>query len=266
MNDLTLWPRRRCLQAGAALLLAPATGLRAQAPAVDPRDSGPLSLAVQLQVRAADRPRLRSLMQRSGVPQYERWRQQGLLAGHQILFNRYADAPHWDLMLALHFARYADLARWHAIEQRTPAGLPPAALALATAVHTTPMDRMRQGRAEQAARHPTLLVVPYDYLVSTREYMRYVDGYLVPQVDGWVAAGIVSGWGLYLARYGAGRAWSSLFVIEYRDDESLGSRDRVVAQVRAGLANQAEWKRWSDEKDKIRTEGAPVVADDLALG
>ena len=243
------------------LALAGASAVAPQAWAQDPRDAGPLGLAIAVHVRPADRPRLRALMQRQGVAQFERWRKDGLLAGHRLLLSRYADEPNWDLLILLRFARYADLGRWHQIEGASPGGLPRAVAALATAVHTTPIDLMRQGQAEPQSTRPTFLVVPYDYLVSTLEYIRYLDGYLVPQVQGWMAEGIVSGYGLYIARYGAGRPWSSLFAIEYRDDDSLGSRDRVVAKVRAGLAGNVEWKRWSDQKDKIRTEGAPVVAD-----
>ena len=253
--------RRDWMLAGGALLLASGAGAQE---ARDPREAGPLGLAIAVNVRPPDRARLRAVMQQQGLAQFERWRQDGVLAGYRLLMSRYADAPNWDLLVVLRFASYPDLARWHAIERTAPAGLPKAVAALATEVRTTPMDLLRSGRADSASARPTFLIVPYDYLVSLAEYLRYADGYLVPQLSGWISEGIVSHYGLHVARYGAGRAWSSMLEIAYRDDESLGSRDRVVAKVRAALSANPEWKAWHEKKDKIRTEGAPVVADDLA--
>jgi len=240
-------------------------GLAGAVRAGDPREVGPIDLAITYEVKPADRTALRALMQNEGLRNFEQWKKAGLLADYKILFSRYPDAPNWDMMALLTFTSDSAATRWKEIERAHPAGLPPKALALMTNIRTTPVDLHRQGTAAQPAAAPVYLVIPYDYLTSTNEYIRYLDGYLVPQVQGWVDEGIVAQYGVYIARYGAGRAWSSLLVIAYRDDDALGSRDRTVAKVRTRLAQEPVWKEWSDRKDKIREERAPVIGDLLTL-
>ncbi len=263
MSFRSVMKRRRALFGWLAAALLWTSG--AHAADADPRATGPRGLAIAVHVRPADRPALRRAMERRGVALFEQRKAAGTIGDYHVLFSRYPDAPNWDLLVLVNFTSPGDITRWQAIEQQAPAGLPPEALALATSIQTTPMDQMRGASASTLAVKPTWLIVPYDYLVSTNEYIAYLDGYLVPQVTGWIDEGIVSRYGLYIARYGAGRAWSSLFAIEYRDDDALGARDRVVARVRARLATDPQWKQLSDNKDKVRTEGAPVIADELAV-
>jgi len=240
-------------------------GMAGFAQAADPREIGPIDLAITYEVKPADRPALRALMQSEGLRNFEQWKKAGLLTDYKLLFSRFPDAPNWDMMALLTFTSYAAATRWKEIERTHPAGLPPKALALMTNIRTTPVDLHRQGTAAQPAAAPVYLVIPYDYLTSTNEYIRYLDGYLVPQLQGWIDEGIAARYGVYIARYGAGRAWSSLLVIAYRDDEALGARDATVAKVRARLAKEPQWKEWSDRKDKIREERAPVIGDLLTL-
>jgi hypothetical protein len=43
-------------------------------------------------------------------------------------------------------------------------------------------------------------------------------------------------------------------VLEYKDDPALGQREKVVAQVRQELQNDAKWKALADSEQSIRTE------------
>lgn len=247
------------LQVWLALVLC--IGWLAPTAAADPREQGPLDLIITYEVKPSDRLALREVMQAQGLANFERWKKNGLLKDYKLLFSRTVDAPNWDMLAMLIFPDYAAAIQWKAIERDQPAGLPAAALALTTAIRSTPVDLHRQGQANEVASAPVYLVIPYDYLTSTNEYIRYMDGYLVPQLDGWIGEGIVSGYGAYIARYGAGRAWSSILVIAYRDDNALGSRDRAVAKVRGRLTHDPHWKAWSDKKEQIREERAPVIGD-----
>src|SRR5207237_10922481 len=107
----------------------------------------------------------------------------------RLLFNRHADAVTWEAMAILSFARYADVERWNAIERTATAGLSPRALTLTSAIETVPGDLMREGArdvagATAAARAGPVLVIPYEYLVPVNDYLAYLDGYVVPQLDG----------------------------------------------------------------------------------
>ena len=131
-------------------------------------------------------------------------------------------------------------------------------------VESAPADLMREssdGRADRKS--PVYLVVPYDYVVSTDDYLAYVDGYLIPQVEGWKADGALVGYGVYLARYYPARPWSSMLLLAYRGDEGLARRDAVVKAVRARLASSPAWKAFADSKQTVRTEKLAVVADEL---
>lgn len=229
--------------------------------AADPRDGGPLALVITYHATPANRAALRKAMEESELPQFERWKKEGVLKDARILFNRYADSATFDAMALITFAGYADLESWNAIEKASPGGLSPRALALVSSIETAPADMMREKAAANAPPNATYLVIPYEYLVSANEYLAYLDGYTVPQLDGWMEEGVLSRYGILLARYPAGRPWNSLLVLEYKDDAALGARDVTTAKVRARLKDNPKWKAISDAKKNVRNEKPPVIAD-----
>jgi hypothetical protein len=236
----------------------------AAARADDLREQGPQSLVVTYQVAPSARSSFREAVRGALLPRLARMHATGVLEDYHVLVSRYVDNGGWDMMTVLNFHSPADLANWRSIEAVTPAGLDPKALKLVTAAQTTPVDLFRSRAESNAA--PVYLVVPYDYLVSTDEYREYVDGYVVPQMEGWIKEGAISAYGLYLARYGAGRAWSSLLVLAYRGDEGLGRRDAVTRKVRAQLGLDADWKSFADRKANVRVEKQAIIADQIASG
>ena len=252
---------RRLLLA-AALCVFAAQAARA----ADLFDTGPTSLIITYRTAPAERVALREFMQASGLRQFEQWRSAGVMKDYRVFFSRYADGDNWDMMAVLSFARYADVTRWHEIERNSPAGLPPAALAKVSAIVTTPSDLLRsRGTAQHSADRPVYVILPYDYTVSTKEYISYLDNYVAPQYDGWLDEGVMSQYELYLARYGSARFWSALFILKYSSDEALGSRDRVLEKVRARLRNIPAWKAISDSKQNVRVGRQYVIADELTL-
>ncbi len=232
--------------------------------AADPRELGPLSLVITYHATPANRlPLLKELAQ-SELRQLEHWKEAGILKRYSLLTNRYADSGTWDATAILTFPNEAAFAGWKKIEQSFPAGLTPKALALTSAIETTPVDLMRDGHAPAGVEDPVFLVIPYEYSVSEGEYLKYLDGYTIPQLEGWIGEGILSSYEIYLGRYPAGRPWSAMLVLEYKSDAGLAQREAVVAKVRARLAANPEWKAISDDKKNIRTEKELVVADPVA--
>lgn len=248
-----------------SILLALALSGHATAQAADPRDDGPLGLITTVQAAPANRAQLRRVVLDRTLPRLEQLKREGRVSDYRVLFSRYADSEGFDLLVQLSFSRYVDVERWKEVEARHPAGLPDAALRLVKTMATVPVDRMRDGEGGEPSKRPTFLVIPYDYFVSTNEYLKYLDDYVVPQFSGWIEEGIVSRYGLHFARYAAGRPWAALFLLEYRDDAALGRRDATVKRVRARLNEIPEWRAISENKQKIRVERAPVVADQLSL-
>lgn len=232
--------------------------------AADPREDGPNSLIITYRVAPESRPAFLAAVRAATLPRLVALQKSGELTGYRVLFSRYVDAQSWDMMALLDFRGPQDLAHWRQVEATAPAGLSAEALKLVTQIDSAPGDLMRGKHSPKPmAEEPVYLVVPYDYLVSTNDYLTYVDGYLLPQTDGWMEDGVLSSYGVYLPRYAAGRNWSSLLVLAYRGDVGLGRRDAVVKAVRARLASSPAWKAFADNKTNIRVEKVPMIADEV---
>lgn len=230
------------------------------------RDQGPASMIMTYKVAPGDKLAFKAALRAETLPKLAGLKAAGELASYHVLANRYLDSASWDVMMILDFKTPAALAHWRAVEAQTPGGLAPAALKLVAFAETAPSDEMFEGGAQPKAGEPApvWLVVPYDYLVSVDEYLNYVKGYLVPQTEGWIQEGALQSYRVYLPRYPAGRVWSAQLVLAYRGDEGLARRDAVVKTVRGRLAaSNADWKAWAENKQKLRTEKLPVVADEI---
>lgn len=227
------------------------------------RQAPPSGLVISYSTNAVDRPTFRREMLHETVAQLETWRRGGVIAHYRLLWSRYADNLNWDAMLILDFGPTGDIARWANIEADYPGGLAVAAAHVVKRIESAPID-MPRGKHDPASRSPVYLVVPYDYLVPLGDYMKYVDGYVVPQLDGWMAERALQGYDVAVARYGTARPWSSMLLLAYRGDAGLAQRDAVLARVRAHLDNDPRWKALAENKQHVRDERAPIVADILA--
>ncbi len=248
----------------AAIVLAALASLAStHSYAADPRAAGPRALVLTYHTTPANRVAFRKELE-DWSRQLQRWKDEGVLQSYRILYNRYVDSANWDAMALLTFAGESGIERWKRIEQEAPAGLSQKALSLTTSIDTVPADLMRNKSIPQQSESPVFLVIPYEYIVSLDEYMAYLDGYVLPQTDGWMEEGILATYSVYIARYPAGRPWQSLLLLEYKGDEALGARDATVAKVRARLKDNPKWKAISDSKKNVRVEKQPVVADSIA--
>ena len=248
-------------------MLAGTLGLMAQeATATKERDTGPKKLVITYRCTSAKRPAFRQYLLKRGIPRFQKWMKDGVLDDFRILYNRVNDDATWDAMAVLSLRDYADVDRWRDIEAIAPGGLTEEGLALASPVNTYSMDLVWHGSSNSPVpRGKTVFfLIPYDYYPHTvEEYVKYVNAYVIPQIDGWMQAGILANYGIYLNRYPTSRPWKVLFVLEYKDTLSFGARERTMAQVRAALKENPEWKSLSDTKLSMRVEKETVVADEL---
>lgn len=246
-----------------AFFLLVAAACQPVAAADDPRAEAPAGLVITYSTDAADRPALRAAMLREMTARLDALQRAGTIAHYRLLWGRYADNLNWDAMLVLDLDTPSGIAGWAAVEVATPGALSASTAQLVRRIESAPVDVMRQRRDATMGR-PVYLVVPYDYLVPVGDYVKYVDGYVVPQLDGWMAERALQSYDFLLTRYPAGRPWTSMLLLDYRGDTGLGARDAIVSKVRARLANDPAWKALADTKQHIREERAPIIADVLA--
>lgn len=229
-----------------------------------PAGGGPRNLLITYRSKPADRPAFRTYLQGEGSKQFDRLKREGVLSSYQILFNPFTSSGTWDALAILGFARFEDTQRWIELERTAPGGLTAAGLQLAQPVDTYLADLPWQATAEPApkAGHSIYYVIPYEY-ASADQYRKYVDGYVLPQVRGWMREGVLGSYRIFMNRHPVGTPWDSLFIYEYRDLTMFGRRDETVARVRATLVSDPVWQKFHENKQSIRTESENTIAEAL---
>jgi hypothetical protein len=250
----------RKLRNAVAFAVAISLTLAGALPALRAQESGPREILITYRCQPADRTAFREYLERDEIAMLEQLKLDGTLKRYDVLFNPIVTET-FDAMIVLDFATYASTDRWLAIERKTPGGLTPAGLKLAKPLQTYLADlQWEEGNDPPGGTKPVFYVIPYSYN-SLDQYKAYVDAYLIPQVRGWMKAGVLNRYSLYLNRYPVGDPWDSLFIYEYRDRESFGKREETIAKVRDGLKNDPVWKHWSDIKATIRTESENTIME-----
>lgn len=245
----------------AVMLFAPGRSGAAELPI----SGGPRELLITYRCEPANRPAFRAYLQGEGAVQLAKLEHEGVLKSYEFLFNPFVTPGTWDAMVILSFKSYADTQRWKEIERTAPGGLTAAGLKLAKPSGTYSADLAWEGAAEEQGpqKNHVYYVIPYEYSAAG-EYRKYVDGYVMPQIEGWVKEGVLSRYRIYMNRNPVGPPWDSLFVYEYRDLDSFGRRDEVVAKVRAPLREDPAWKQFNDIKQTLRTESENTIAELIA--
>ena len=244
-------------------LLAAGTATAAQIPV----SGGPRQLLIAYRTQPADRPAFRAYLAGHEAGLLRKLERQGVLSGYQILFNPFVQPRTWDALMVLSFNRFTDTRRWLDIEQRSPGGLDAQGMKLAKPVSEYSADLIWQGDARDAGTTDghIFYVIPYTYLTSVGEYKTYVDGYVVPQIEGWLKLGVLSRYRIYLNRYPVGdpEPWDALFVYEYRSLADFGRRDEALAATRQALRADPQWVKLSTGKSGLRTESENTIAEAL---
>jgi hypothetical protein len=227
-------------------------------------EGGPRQLLITYRSQAVDRPAFRAYLQGEETVMLDKLKNEGVLKSYQILFNPFVTTGTWDAMMILNFSSYAATQRWKEIERKSPGGLSLAGSKLAKPIQTYSADLAWEGSADDPGPEGkrVFYVIPYSYN-ALDQYKPYVDGYVIPQVQGWIKEGVLSRYAIYLNRYGTGDPWDALFVYEYRDLESFGRREETVAKVREPLRANPTWKHLSDIKATIRSESENTIAEAL---
>lgn len=232
-------------------------------PSAPAQSAGPMTLMISYHVAPANRPALRKELEGAGRSQFQKWKTDGVLKDFRLLFNRFADSDNLDAFVVLSFSSTAQMQQWKKIEAISPAGLTAKARALTVAIHSSQADLVRTQRTSDTSADSVFIMIPYETLISAPDYLKYADAYVIPQFEGWMSEGILAHYGVYVNRYPAGRPWSTMLILEYKNEAALGARESVVAKVRAKLKENPEWKAISDSKKNIRTEKQIVIADQL---
>ena len=76
---------------------------------------------------------------------------------------------------------------------------------------------------------------------------------------------MLASYAIGIGRYATSRAWSSLFVLEYRDAEAFGKREATVAKVRERLKESGAWKEPGDIRQKPPVEKQTIIAEELVV-
>jgi len=251
-----------CVIASVAILGAPAS--QAQE-----KGEGPMSLFITYQCAADKKAAFRAHVAGAGVNQFEKWKKGGVYKDYLILFSSFVNAGETapDMLVRLDFAKYVDSANWKAVERTMPAGMSPGALKLCTPVTSYLADLNWEGgpSAKRDLSKAVYLWIPYHLGddASKADYKRYFNTYVKPQNDGWLAEGALSWWGVYLNQHNTGKPWDIIFLYEYSDLAGLARRDNVKEAVRARLRGDPEWKKASDNKQKVRVEDQVIIMDPI---
>lgn len=223
--------------------------------------NGPTALIVSYRARPGQRAQFRSVMAGEGVAQLDRWKKDGVFASYNALFTTYAADSSPDMFLVLKFNHFTDLARWQKIEETYPGGLPEKAQPLGAADVSATADIVKEDRATGSTSDSQFFILEYDVLADMPKYTSYVQGYVVPQFDAWMKAGVLVSYATFVNQNPAGAPWSSFILLEYKDLHALAAREVVKNKARADLAaSDPVWKKWSDDKTAIRKEKAAIPA------
>lgn len=222
---------------------------------------GPTALVFTYKAMPGKRAAFRKLMATEGISQFNQWKAAGDFDSYQALFSAYAASDSPDLFVVLRFRHFSDLARWQQIEHAYPGGLTAAAQSLATVETSASADIVSEAASQPSTKSSQFIVLEYDVTAPMPKYVSYVRGYVAPQFDGWMKAGILSSFTCFTNQNPAGAAWSSFIVLEYKDLAALANREVVKDKTRATLAEtDAVWKRWSEDKSNIRKEKMTIPA------
>ena len=226
----------------------------------DYMDEGPLGLMITYRCEPGWRPLFRTYMRREGLDLFEQGKKEGWLKSYEFFFNWYVDRTTFDAAVLMRFHRYADLARWKEIEETMPGGLV-VNYTTAQPLETQSVDFVweNRGAGDTDRSKSVFLLIPYEYLGLVAEYKDYVDGYVVPQLEGWIREGIMNSYRILLNRFPTGDRWQAMLILEYKDLESFGRRKQVKWKVRRKLRQDPLWVHYSRIKRTIRQELEPVI-------
>ena len=241
--------------------------LASLSPSAQVLGNGPTTIVITYKSPIEKRAAFRALMETTGVRQFEQWKKDGVFQDYQVLATSFSaeQVGRFDMTVLLEFASYVDVSRWKEIDRRMPGGLSAEALALGAPDTTTVAYPIGRGAAK--ARNPSkaaYVLGLYEIEVAPGAYTKYAKGYVEPQLQGWMAAGAMTGYAMYQShpyQRPALAPWTFLLVLEYTDMMALADSDAIKDKVRIGLEKNPSWKAFSDNKASMRKAKGFVFAD-----
>jgi hypothetical protein len=245
--------------AAVVALVGGATHLRAQQ-----NGNGPCCLVIAYKTAPELRPKLREYLGGRGLEQFHAWQKQGVFERFELYFSSFSNQNSADFTAVLHFAHFSDIAGWSRIEREAAGGLATAKDSSLIPVSTDLADEYRSGvGGTKVPDGDVCVLIPYTVNTSMEIYRSYVDGYVVPQLEGWIKRGAMVSYAILMNQNGAGSAWDSMLVLEYRGYAGLAQREVLKAKVREDLASNQAWQKWSLDKSHTRTEGKLTVVEPI---
>ena len=221
----------------------------------------PTNIFITYHCTAENRAAFRDYMETTGVKRFEMWKKSDVFEDYLILFNSFVSANTWDMTILLHFSNFSDVENWQEIEKEYPGGLDKDALRLASPYTTFFADcAFTSVKAEKRTRSQDAVyfVIPYEFK-DRASYEDYAKVYVVPQMEGWMKAGILTNYTIYINLYTAGTPWDAQLVLEYKDMEAFGKRNLLKSKVRKDLTIKPDWKLISTLKGQLREEYDTVI-------
>ena len=249
-----------------AFIVSPMRGQNSAA--MGERDTGPKHLLITYRCQAASRSAFREYMINQGIRVFQDWKRTGVVNDYHILFNWFVDSETWDMLSIVSFNQYTDIDKWRQVEHSAPGGLMREGLALCSPAITYAMDLLWERRSKSSTSAPgqtVFLIIPYVYYPasSLEQYTTYVSGYVIPQFDAWIRDNVLVSYRIFVNRFQTGREWQAVFVLQYRDVDAFGQREKEVDKVKAQLQSDADWKALGDRKLSVRTEKQTTTAEEL---
>ena len=244
---------------------APGFGLAQPASAQDVTEEGPKGLVIAYRADPSRRADFRRFMISEHAAMLRKLEAEGKLESFRLFYSWYAQPKVWDAMVELRFTGTSQLLAWNRLEQEAPGGLSKAGQALAQPVLTSSVDRVFSNGKQDGpeAERSTYYVIPYEF-VSAGEYRDYAKAYVVPQYEGWLKSGLLASYEILFNRYPVGDPWDSFVILQYRDADAFGKRQKILDEVRKGFVNNAVWQAYHKRKSEIRSETENSIADLIA--
>jgi len=246
-----------------ALFLGSLVAIAPLAPAAAEDAEGPNALVISYKASATHRVAFRQYLVSNLAPRLRAMKARGELTDFRIFYSWYRQPAVWDGLVILRFPSFAGTAKWNAVEKSQPGGLDAAGLALADPVTSYSTNLAWSRNPDTVKDGEVYYVIPYEYR-NEAEYRDYVKGYVTPQFDGWIEDGALTGYEIYMNRYGTGAPWDALFIQHYRNIDAFGQRAALTAKTRVKLRDNPVWKAWSDKKADIRTEAENSISELIA--
>jgi hypothetical protein len=250
---------------GAALLACAPVHSQVPEPVATLQQDGPKILVIQYRAEAKNRAAFHQYLLKQHAATLRKLRAEHSIADFRILFTWYRQPALWDAMVELRFDTMEQVAAWNRLEQTQPGGLSRTGLELAQPVLTNSADLAWSGGKpeDKDTDAAVYYIIPYEYR-NTAEYVSYAQAYIIPQYEGWLREGALSGYEVLMNRYTVGDPWDVLVVLRYRDINAYGRRQQVLEKVRATLTDNAEWQDYHKRKTDIRSETENSIAGLIA--